>query len=41
VHELEGDHFVCVKEPDAFNTALVAACADVKSAAFEKVGAST
>jgi len=30
VHELEGDHFVCVKEPDVFNHALAAACADVR-----------
>jgi pimeloyl-ACP methyl ester carboxylesterase len=29
VHELEGDHFVCVKEPAAFNRALAAACAEV------------
>lgn len=29
VHELEGDHFVCVKEPEVFNRALAAACADV------------
>ncbi|TMC69827.1 MAG: alpha/beta hydrolase [Chloroflexi bacterium] len=29
VHELEGDHFVCVKQPEAFNHALAAACADV------------
>ena len=29
VHELEGDHFVCVKEPVAFNQALAAACAEV------------
>src|SRR5712692_4614079 len=27
VHELEGDHFVCVKRPEAFNAALMAACA--------------
>ena len=27
VHELEGDHFVCVKRPEAFNAALLAACA--------------
>jgi 3-oxoadipate enol-lactonase len=30
VHELDGDHFVCVKEPDVFNQALAAACADVR-----------
>ena len=30
VHELEGDHFVCVKEPAVFNRALAAACADVR-----------
>ena len=30
VHELEGDHFVCVKEPELFNQALAAACADVR-----------
>ncbi len=41
VHVLEGDHFVCVKQPAVFNTALVAACAHVKSVAFEKVVAST
>jgi 3-oxoadipate enol-lactonase len=41
VHELEGDHFVCVKQPDVFNNALVAACAHVKSVAFEKAVAST
>jgi pimeloyl-ACP methyl ester carboxylesterase len=29
VHELEGDHFVCVKKPGAFHEALTAACADV------------
>jgi 3-oxoadipate enol-lactonase len=29
VHELDGDHFVCVKQPDVFNDALVAACAHV------------
>jgi 3-oxoadipate enol-lactonase len=29
VHEIEGDHFVCVKRPDEFNRALVAACAHV------------
>ena len=29
VHEVEGDHFVCVKRPEAFNSALVAACTDV------------
>ena len=29
VHELEGDHFVCVKNPQAFHQALAAACADV------------
>ncbi len=27
VHEVEGDHFVCVKRPEVFNQALVAACA--------------
>jgi pimeloyl-ACP methyl ester carboxylesterase len=27
VHEVKGDHFVCVKRPDVFNQALVAACA--------------
>ncbi len=27
VHEIEGDHFVCVKQPEVFNEALVAACA--------------
>ncbi len=27
VHEVEGDHFVCVKRPEVFNEALVAACA--------------
>jgi pimeloyl-ACP methyl ester carboxylesterase len=26
VHEVEGDHFVCVKRPEVFNRALVAAC---------------
>jgi hypothetical protein len=26
VHEIEGDHFVCVKRPEVFNEALVAAC---------------
>ena len=26
VHEVEGDHFVCVKRPEAFNAALMAAC---------------
>ena len=30
LHELEGDHFVCVKEPEVFNQALAAACADVR-----------
>ncbi len=28
VHEIEGDHFVCVKRPEAFNAALLAACGD-------------
>ena len=27
VHEVDGDHFVCVKRPEVFNAALVAACA--------------
>jgi hypothetical protein len=27
VHEIDGDHFVCVKRPEVFNEALVAACA--------------
>jgi len=27
VHEVKGDHFVCVKRPEVFNQALVAACA--------------
>jgi len=26
VHEVEGDHFVCVKRPDTFNAALLGAC---------------
>ncbi|HYT13987.1 MAG TPA: alpha/beta hydrolase [Candidatus Nitrosopolaris sp.] len=26
VHEVDGDHFVCVKRPEAFNVALIAAC---------------
>ncbi len=26
VHEVEGDHFICVKQPEVFNEALVAAC---------------
>lgn len=26
VHEVDGDHFVCVKRPEIFNEALVAAC---------------
>jgi len=26
VHEVEGDHFICVKRPEVFNEALVAAC---------------
>lgn len=26
VHEVEGDHFICVKRPEVFNRALVAAC---------------
>lgn len=30
VHEVEGDHFVCVKRPEEFNSALVAACTDVQ-----------
>ncbi len=30
VHEIDGDHFVCVKRPDEFNRALVAACADLR-----------
>jgi hypothetical protein len=34
LHELEGDHFVCVKEPEVFNQALAAACADVRERAF-------
>jgi pimeloyl-ACP methyl ester carboxylesterase len=38
VHELEGDHFVCVKEPDVFNQALVAACAAVRDRAQLTVG---
>ena len=38
VHELEGDHFVCVKEPEVFNEALVAACADVRDRARRTVG---
>lgn len=29
VYEIEGDHFVCIKHPEAFNAALVAACAGV------------
>ncbi len=29
VHEVDGDHFVCVKRPVAFNAALMAACAGV------------
>jgi 3-oxoadipate enol-lactonase len=31
VHEVEGDHFVCVKRPQIFNEALVAACSGVDS----------
>ena len=27
VQEVEGDHFVCVKRPEVFNEALIAACA--------------
>jgi hypothetical protein len=26
VHEVDGDHFICVKRPDVFNAALMAAC---------------
>jgi pimeloyl-ACP methyl ester carboxylesterase len=29
VYEIEGDHFVCIKRPNEFNAALVAACAGV------------
>ncbi len=29
VYDVEGDHFVCIKRPDQFNAALVAACAEV------------
>lgn len=29
VYEVEGDHFVCIKRPEQFNAALVAACAEV------------
>ncbi|HEX9477052.1 MAG TPA: alpha/beta hydrolase [Candidatus Dormibacteraeota bacterium] len=29
VHEVEGDHFICVKRPEVFNRALVAACTSV------------
>lgn len=32
VHEVEGDHFVCVKQPEAFNVALMAACAGLMAA---------
>jgi hypothetical protein len=31
VHEVEGDHFVCVKRPVVFNHVLVNACAGVES----------
>jgi 3-oxoadipate enol-lactonase len=31
VHEIDGDHFVCVKRPDEFNRALIAACAHVQT----------
>ena len=29
VHEVEGDHFICVKRPEVFNQALLAACTGV------------
>jgi 3-oxoadipate enol-lactonase len=31
VHEVVGDHFVCVKRPEVFNLALVAACIGIES----------
>lgn len=36
VHEIEGDHFVCVKRPQVFNQALVAACDGLSSIAPER-----
>jgi pimeloyl-ACP methyl ester carboxylesterase len=30
VHEVQGDHFVCAKRPEAFHQALVAACEGVQ-----------
>ncbi len=33
VHEVEGDHFVCVKRPEVFNRALVAACSGLRARA--------
>ena len=29
VHEIKGDHFACIKQPDGFNAALLSACAGV------------
>lgn len=29
VYEIDGDHFVCIKQPEGFNAALVSACAGV------------
>jgi 3-oxoadipate enol-lactonase len=31
VHEVDGDHFICVKRPDVFNAALMAACTSCAS----------